>query len=90
MLINFVYMIIFPNAHIVAKAIPGFNSSHEYLSASHSPLFKQPSGESSGIVSDPWRGVWEFGRGDQGGDAHAEVFPSSYLGCGIIMNEASH
>lgn len=45
LLINFVYMIMLQNAHIPAKAIPGFNSSHEYLSASRSPLFKPPSGE---------------------------------------------
>ena len=89
MLINFVYMIIFQNAHILAKAIPGFNSTHEYLSASHSPLFNNPRVKAVELFRT-LGGVWEFGRGDQGGDAHAEVFPSSYLGCGIIMNEASH
>lgn len=30
LLINFVYMIMLQNAHIPAKAIPRFNSSHEY------------------------------------------------------------
>ena len=34
--------------------------------------------------------VWEFRKGNQDGNVHAEVFPSSYLGCDMIVNEASH
>lgn len=90
LLINFVYMIMLQNAHIPAKAIPGFNSSHEYLSASRSPLFKPPSGDKVVELFRTLGGVWKFRKGDQDGDVHAEVFPSSYLGCDMTVNEASH
>lgn len=73
-----------------SKSNSWFNSSHEYLSASRSPLFKPPSGDKVVELFRTLGGVWKFRKGDQDGDVHAEVFPSSYLGCDMTVNEASH